>query len=146
MALLGAALLLLDFAATAIVSAAAAASYLAGEVSLPFPVYAGAILVLVVFGCVSLSGLRESARVAAGVLAMHVSFAVSFTFLLLIIRWEQGRGDDYTYRGLCYFLGTEWDGSAQFQLVKWARWIVPSSYSPTVIQWRVYWDAWTDWI
>ncbi|KAG1719182.1 amino acid permease-domain-containing protein, partial [Suillus lakei] len=70
-ALLGAALLLLDFSATAVVSAATAASYLAGEVSLPFPVYVGAALVFVLFTFVSLSGLRESARVATGVLAMH---------------------------------------------------------------------------
>ncbi|KAG1757388.1 amino acid permease-domain-containing protein [Suillus lakei] len=70
-ALLGAALLLLDFSATAVVSAATAVSYLAGEVSLPFPVYVGAALVFVLFTFVSLSGLRESARVATGVLAMH---------------------------------------------------------------------------
>jgi amino acid transporter len=69
-----------------VVSAAAAASYLAGEVSLPFPVYVGAILVLVLLTLVSLSGLRESARIAAGILAMHVSPTVSPIFLLLIIR------------------------------------------------------------
>lgn len=76
----------MDFAATAVVSAAAAASYLAGEVSLPFPVYVGAVLILVFFTLVSLSGLRESARIAACILAMHVSSTVSPIFLLLIIR------------------------------------------------------------
>jgi len=59
-------------------------SYLAGEVSLPFPIYVGAILVLVLFALVSLSGLRESARIAAGVLATHVSPTVSPIFLLII--------------------------------------------------------------
>jgi hypothetical protein len=77
-ALLGSALLLLDFSATAVVSAATAASYLAGEVSLPFPVYVGAAFVFVLFTFVSLAGLRESARVATGVLAMHVSYDVSY--------------------------------------------------------------------
>ena len=71
-ALVGAALLLLDFAATAVVSAATATSYLAGEVVLPFPLYVGALLVFVLFTAVSLMGLRESARVASGVLAFHV--------------------------------------------------------------------------
>lgn len=71
-ALVGAALLLLDFAATAVVSAATASSYLAGEVALSFPPYIGALLVFVLFAAVSLVGLRESARVASGVLAFHV--------------------------------------------------------------------------
>ncbi|KAG2058114.1 hypothetical protein BDR06DRAFT_1018740 [Suillus hirtellus] len=85
-ALFGAALLLLDFSATAVVSAATATSYLAGEVSLPFPVYAGAAFVFVLFTVVSLSGLRESARVATGVLAMHV---VVMTMLIVasVIGW-----------------------------------------------------------
>ena len=71
-ALVGAALLLLDFAATAVVSAATASSYLAGEVALPFPFYVGPFLVFVLFTAVSLLGLRESARVASAVLAFHV--------------------------------------------------------------------------
>ncbi|KAG8216085.1 hypothetical protein J3R82DRAFT_8086 [Butyriboletus roseoflavus] len=71
-ALVGAALLLLDFAATAVVSAATAISYLAGEVALPFPLYVGTLLVFILFTAVSLMGLRESARVASGVLAFHV--------------------------------------------------------------------------
>ncbi|CAL1697829.1 unnamed protein product [Somion occarium] len=49
LALLGAAMLLLDYASTSVVSAATAAAYLSGEVSLPFPAYVGALLVVVVF-------------------------------------------------------------------------------------------------
>lgn len=88
-ALLGSALLLLDFSATAVVSAATAASYLAGEVSLPFPVYVGAAFVFVLFTFVSLAGLRESARVATGVLAMHV--LVMFALIVAsFIAWGRG--------------------------------------------------------
>ncbi|KAG1819188.1 amino acid permease-domain-containing protein [Suillus subaureus] len=88
-ALFGAALLLLDFSATVVVSAATAASYLAGEVSLPFPVYVGAVLVFVLFTFVSLSGLRESARVATGILAMH---AVVMIMLIVasVVAWGRG--------------------------------------------------------
>jgi hypothetical protein len=71
-ALLGAALLLLDFAATAVVSAATAVSYLAGEIHIPFPLWVGTMFVFILFTAVSLAGLRESARVASGVLALHV--------------------------------------------------------------------------
>lgn len=74
-ALISAALLLLDFASTAIVSAATAAAYLAGEVtSLPFPTWVGAVVVLALFTAVSLMGVRESARIALAVLSLHVSF------------------------------------------------------------------------
>jgi len=74
-----AALLLLDFASTSVVSASTAASYLAGEVSLPFPSFVGPILVLVIFTIVSLTGIKESARIALVVLMLHVSghFVVS---------------------------------------------------------------------
>ncbi|TFK52934.1 hypothetical protein OE88DRAFT_1656621 [Heliocybe sulcata] len=72
LALIGAAILLLDFSSTAVVSAATAASYLAGEVTLPFPAFVGAILVLVIFTAVSLSGMKDSARVAFAVLSLHV--------------------------------------------------------------------------
>ena len=71
-ALVGAAILLLDYAVTAVVSAATAIPYLAGEVALPFPLYVGALLVFILFTAVSLTRLRESARVASGVLAFHV--------------------------------------------------------------------------
>jgi amino acid transporter len=73
MALVSAALLLLDYAATSVVSAATAAAYLAGEVTLPFPSWVGAVIVLVVFLVISLTGMKESARLALAVLLLHVS-------------------------------------------------------------------------
>ncbi|KAF9238909.1 amino acid permease-domain-containing protein [Melanogaster broomeanus] len=79
-ALLGAALLLLDFAATAVVSATTATSYLAGEVDIPFPLYVVTVFVFVLFTAVSLAGLRDSARVASGVLAIHL-----LTMVVLIV-------------------------------------------------------------
>jgi amino acid transporter len=72
-ALVGAALLLLDYASTSVVSAATAATYLAGEVTLPFPTFVGAIIILAIFTLISLSGIRESARLALIVLSFHVS-------------------------------------------------------------------------
>ncbi|KAI6020058.1 amino acid permease-domain-containing protein [Pisolithus microcarpus] len=79
-ALVGAALLLLDFAATAVTSAATAMSYLAGELVIPFPIYVGTLLVFVLFTAVSLAGLKESARVASGVLSFHL-----LTMIVLVI-------------------------------------------------------------
>ncbi|KAF9045413.1 AAAP amino acid permease [Panaeolus papilionaceus] len=80
-ALIGAALLILDFSSTAIVSAATAATYLAGEVpSLPFPTWVGAAIVLILFTAISLTGVRESARIALAVLSLHVA-----TMIVLII-------------------------------------------------------------
>lgn len=73
LALIGASLLLLDFAATSVVSAATAISYLGGEVSLPFPVVVGSLIILIIFTLISLSGLRESARIALTLLSLHVS-------------------------------------------------------------------------
>jgi amino acid transporter len=65
--------MLLDFAATAVVSAAAAAVYLSSEApSLPFPAWVGAVIVLVLFTIISLLGIRESTRVALVVLSVHV--------------------------------------------------------------------------
>jgi uncharacterized membrane protein YkvI len=72
LALIGAVLLLLDFAATSVVSAATASSYLAGEVNLPFPSWVGAVFVFVIFTAISLSGVKESVRVALLVLGFHV--------------------------------------------------------------------------
>src|SRR4051812_28789422 len=89
-ALVGAALLLLDFASTAVVSAATAATYLAGEVpSLPFPTWVGAVIVLVLFTIISLMGVRESARIALAVLSLHVCnpqyFLVSLSLVTHIV-------------------------------------------------------------
>lgn len=72
-ALVGAVLLLLDFAATSVVSAATAVDYLAGEVSLPFSTFVGFALVFVVFTVMSLGGVKDSARIALAVLTFHVS-------------------------------------------------------------------------
>jgi hypothetical protein len=73
LALIGAVLLLLDFSLTSVVSAATATSYIASEVSLPFPVFVCAILVLVAFTVVSLAGIKESMHIAFVVLMFHVS-------------------------------------------------------------------------
>ena len=73
LALIAAALLVLDYASTAVLSASTAIAYLAGEVTLPFPIVVGALLVLVLFAVISMAGLRDSARVAFGLLALHVS-------------------------------------------------------------------------
>jgi amino acid transporter len=70
---LGASLLLLDFTATSVVASATAASYLTGEVKLPFPSFVAAILFLVILAAIGLSGVKESARIALVVLTMHVS-------------------------------------------------------------------------
>ncbi|KAF8998541.1 amino acid permease-domain-containing protein [Cyathus striatus] len=84
LALVGAALLLLDFASTSVVSAATAATYLAGEVSLPFPTWVGAAIVLAIFTLVSLTGVKESARIALVVLSWHVRlFSLSLVIIAL---------------------------------------------------------------
>lgn len=72
LALIGAALLMLDFASTSVISAATAASYLSGEVSLPFPVFVGAACILVIFTLISLTGIKEGARMALVVATFHV--------------------------------------------------------------------------
>lgn len=79
-ALVSAALLTLDFASTSVVSAATASTYLAGEVALPFPDWVGTAIVFLLFVCISLSGLRDSARIALSVLSFH-----ALTMLVLII-------------------------------------------------------------
>ncbi|KAF5383499.1 hypothetical protein D9757_006168 [Collybiopsis confluens] len=88
LALLGAALLFLDFASTSVVSAATAATYLSGEVILPFPGFVGSILVLSIFTLVSLSGIKESARVALCVLSLHLA---SMTVLIVaaVVHWAE---------------------------------------------------------
>ncbi|KAI4527006.1 hypothetical protein K525DRAFT_264562 [Schizophyllum commune Loenen D] len=56
-ALAGAALLLLDYAATSIVSAATAVTYIQGEVTLPFPAFVATLIILGIFTAVSLCGV-----------------------------------------------------------------------------------------
>ncbi|KAF5310403.1 hypothetical protein D9758_018960, partial [Tetrapyrgos nigripes] len=103
LALLSASLLLLDFASTSVVSAATAASYVTGELaasdlssgddasgsdSLPFPEWLVAILIVVLFMFVSLSGIKESARVALGVLSFHI---LTMTVLIIVSAIHFGR-------------------------------------------------------
>lgn len=61
--------MLLDFAATSVVSAATAICYLTGKMALPFPVVIGSLLILVILTLTGLSG----ARVALAVLILYVS-------------------------------------------------------------------------
>ncbi|TFK19141.1 amino acid permease [Coprinopsis marcescibilis] len=86
LALVSATLLLLDFASTSIVSAATAATYLDAEVALPFPTWALAALVLVLFTIVSLFGVKESARIALVVLSLHIVTMVSL-ILAGVVYW-----------------------------------------------------------
>ncbi|KAL0945974.1 hypothetical protein HGRIS_012252 [Hohenbuehelia grisea] len=92
LALVSATLLLLDFAATSVVSAATAASYLAGEVSIPFKSFVVTILVLVLFTLISLTGIKESARLASSVLAFHVLTMVVLIIISCIHWGRVGRG------------------------------------------------------
>ncbi|KAH8829237.1 amino acid permease-domain-containing protein [Flagelloscypha sp. PMI_526] len=71
LALAGAALLLLDFASTAAVSAATASSYLNGEVRVPFPVWVGTLIIVVLFALAALCGVKESAKIALAQLTFH---------------------------------------------------------------------------
>lgn len=82
-ALVSATLLLLDYGSTAVVSAATAAAYLSGEVTLPFPAYVGAILVLVILTSISLCGIKESSRIALTVLTLHVRISLHFLWHLV---------------------------------------------------------------
>jgi hypothetical protein len=76
LSLVGAVLLVLDFSATSVVSAATASSYLGGEVRLPFPPWVGAAFIFVVFTGASLAGVVESAKAAFAILAFHVSISI----------------------------------------------------------------------
>ena len=69
----GASLLLLDFTSTSVVASATVASYLEGEVKLPFPGFVVAVFVFVIMAIMGLSGVKESARIALVVLTLHVS-------------------------------------------------------------------------
>ncbi|KAJ7136289.1 AAAP amino acid permease [Mycena filopes] len=91
-AVLGGALLLLDFASTSVVSAATASSYLAGEVALPFPAFVGAALVLLIFALISLTGLKESARLAFCVLTFHVATMIALAVASLVHWGRSGNG------------------------------------------------------
>ncbi|KAF8888797.1 amino acid permease-domain-containing protein [Infundibulicybe gibba] len=87
-ALIGAILLLLDFSSTSIVSAATAATYVAGEVSLPFPTFVGTIFVLVLFMVISLTGVKESARIALVVLTFHMGTMLAL-IIASMVQWKK---------------------------------------------------------
>jgi amino acid transporter len=70
------------------VSAATASSYLAGEVAFPFPPFVGAALVLLIFALVSLTGLKESVRIAFGVLAFHVATMIALG-IAAVVYWAR---------------------------------------------------------
>ncbi|KAF8209042.1 hypothetical protein K438DRAFT_257226 [Mycena galopus ATCC 62051] len=89
-ALLGAGLLLLDFASTSVVSAATASTHLVGEVALPFPPSLGAALVLIIFAVVSFLGLKESARIAFAVLSIHIATMTSLA-IASSVHWARTR-------------------------------------------------------
>ncbi|KAI6132848.1 hypothetical protein EV401DRAFT_157206 [Pisolithus croceorrhizus] len=72
--------------ATAVTSAATAMSYLAGEVALPFPLYVGTLLVFVLFTAISLAGLKESARVASGVLRVKLLTMITLV-VCSVVTW-----------------------------------------------------------
>lgn len=78
-ALAAGALALLDYSTTSVVSAATASEYVSGEAALPYPVYVGTILFAISPLAISLLGLRESARTAFGILALHVRRSYFFT-------------------------------------------------------------------
>lgn len=71
-ALAGAAITLLDSAMTVVVSSATASSYLSSEVHPPFPTFVITVLLLLGFATLCLSGTRDSARMASGILGFHV--------------------------------------------------------------------------
>ncbi|KAJ3576426.1 hypothetical protein NP233_g441 [Leucocoprinus birnbaumii] len=90
--LASATLLLLDYGSTSVVSAATASAYLAGEVHLPFPYWVGAVIVILLFICISLSGIRDSARFALGVFSFH---ATTMVILIIIsaVHWGKTGND-----------------------------------------------------
>ncbi|KAJ7613541.1 AAAP amino acid permease [Roridomyces roridus] len=80
--------LLLDFTASSVVSAATAASYLDGEVDLPFPPFVAAAFIVATFALISLSGLKESARLAFVVLSLH-GVTMLILSIFAAIQWGQ---------------------------------------------------------
>lgn len=71
-ALAAATVTLLDNVATAVVSAAASTVYIEGEVDLPFSAVWLTVILLILFSIVAAAGLKESATLAFGILALHV--------------------------------------------------------------------------
>lgn len=68
------------------VSAGSAGGYLAGEVELPFPNALLPVFFLLVFSCVCLLGIRESSRVALGIMTFHIVTMTSIA-IASMVRW-----------------------------------------------------------
>nr|GAT55555.1 AAAP amino acid permease [Mycena chlorophos] len=97
LALVGAALMVLDFTSTSVVSAATASSYITAEIpptsaiSHHLPPPALTLLILTTFATISLSGLKDSARVSAAVLAYHALTMVVLALSACIRLGLEGR-------------------------------------------------------
>jgi amino acid transporter len=69
-----------------VVSAGSAGGYLAGEINLPFSVALLTVMILVLFSCICLLGIRESSRVALGIFLCHLGTMVILA-VTAIVRW-----------------------------------------------------------
>lgn len=101
-ALVGGALTLLDYATTVVISASTASMYLAGEIVLPFPIYVGALIFLLIPLTISLLGLKESARTAFGIMVLHVRAELTRDCAMLTLKVDvyNGSTDDRSTRSM----------------------------------------------
>ncbi|RUP43698.1 hypothetical protein BC936DRAFT_136842 [Jimgerdemannia flammicorona] len=88
-AAVAAALSILSYVATAVVSAATATAYLAGEVTLPthLSVFWLTILVMVLFASVTLLGIKESSNLAFGIFTLHCCVLLVL-MIMSVIHWR----------------------------------------------------------
>jgi hypothetical protein len=142
-ALVGAAILLLDFASTAVVSSATAARYVINELPFNSPEWACSAIILGVFLVVAMIGIKESAHVALGILTFHVRD----THNALILTTSANEYSDI-YCGSAHrrrerALGIHWERTPCSQLAGGRRCILIRHCS-TYVRWNLYWDAWSD--
>ncbi len=130
---MGAALLLLDYVSTSVVSAATAAAYLSGEVNLPFPSFVGTIIVLVLFTLISLSGIKESARLALVSLSFHVSL------LLYQSKWSDALAQVGTMIVLMVASAIHWGNIGNDQLRE--NWVSNQASSTSKVARHIF-DGW----
>jgi amino acid transporter len=85
-----ASILILDYLATCVVSAATAAAYLAAEVTLPdrLPYFALAIIIMCAFALIAFLGIRESSTVALAIFSLHL-VTMLVVLVASIIHWIQ---------------------------------------------------------
>ncbi|CAO3664430.1 unnamed protein product [Umbelopsis ramanniana] len=85
-----ASILILDYLATCVVSAASAAAYLAAEVALPdkLPAFALAIIIMIVFALIAFCGIRESSTVALIIFSVHLITMLT-VLIASFIHWGQ---------------------------------------------------------